>query len=118
MVSLKCGAWNIRGLNTPLKQDAIKRFMHLNNLVLFAVLETKVREDNFTVFDSFTTSWNLATDKGCARNVRIALLWDAQEVSVVVERVMDQCIHCSVSTKSGDFNGFVSFVYAANRIVS
>lgn len=40
------GSWNIKGLNSPLKQKEIKSFMAKNKLKLFVILETKVKKKN------------------------------------------------------------------------
>lgn len=40
------GAWNIKGLNSPLKQKEIKFFMAKNKLKLFVILETKMKKNN------------------------------------------------------------------------
>lgn len=117
MVSFRCGALNIRGLNTPVKHDAIRRYLTSNKLAILAVMETHVRDKNFVVFNSFSSRWSLVTNKGLARNVRIAILWDPQEVVLQVVYTNAQCIHCHVCAKTWEFQGFITFVYATNSAV-
>lgn len=81
---------------------------------VFAVLETRIREENFAVLDSFANKWSMVTNKGLARNIRILLLWDDREIALSVIKMTDQCIHCHITSVSGDYNGFVTFVYAMN----
>jgi len=35
-------SWNIRGLNWPNKQEDVKLFLHINNIGLVGLLETKI----------------------------------------------------------------------------
>lgn len=39
---LKLGSWNIRGLNSLIKQREVKYFIRSNSLSFYAVLETHV----------------------------------------------------------------------------
>lgn len=38
--------WNVRGMNDPNKIGEIRRFINNNNIAVFALLETKVKEQN------------------------------------------------------------------------
>ena len=40
--------WNIRGLNSPNKQEDISGFLNKQNVGIVALLETKVKQQNIT----------------------------------------------------------------------
>lgn len=46
LLMIRFGAWNIRVLNSLIKRKKVKYFINSNNLVLMAILETRVREAN------------------------------------------------------------------------
>lgn len=57
------GAWNIRGLNSSLKQKEVKHFIAINKLVLVGNLGTKVRDGEISkvsksVFGDGIWNWN------------------------------------------------------------
>lgn len=43
-------AWNIRGLNSPIKPKEVKNNINSSNMVLMAILQTKIREANIENF--------------------------------------------------------------------
>lgn len=43
--SLNLCCWNLRGLNNPLKQDALKRVMGKHNCSIRGFLETRLKQD-------------------------------------------------------------------------
>ena len=45
---IKLGSWNIRGLNSPHKQQEVKKLIRDNNLDVVCLLETKVRRNNLS----------------------------------------------------------------------
>lgn len=54
------------------------------------------------------------TNKGLARNVRIIVFWNAQEVTLIAMHFTTQCIHCCVSMQNETFQGYLSFIYDSN----
>ncbi|KAG5547462.1 hypothetical protein RHGRI_013228 [Rhododendron griersonianum] len=57
---LKIAAWNIRGLNSPLKQKEIFSFVQSQRLGLCGIVETKVRREHMssTVSHCFPPNWD------------------------------------------------------------
>ena len=57
---IKLTAWNIRGLNDPLKQKELKSFVRVHSLSVVCLLETRIRESNKDrIFTSIFPGWNL-----------------------------------------------------------
>lgn len=57
---MKIAAWNIRGLNNPLKQKEVCSFIQSQKLCFMSVVETKVRRDCLaaTAVRSFPSQWS------------------------------------------------------------
>ena len=59
------GCWNIRGLNDPMKQAEVRRFLREEKLSLCGLVETKVRDSNFLrVSRSINPSWKFFCHSG------------------------------------------------------
>lgn len=50
MVNMIIGAWNIRGLNTSIKNKEVKHLLKRYNIQFFGVLETRIRPGNLEKF--------------------------------------------------------------------
>lgn len=87
--------WNVRGLNDPLKQAAVKKLLLTKKISLPGVLEPRVRSDNLDkVWNSFRLDqWTLITNKAQERVARIWLMFDTSKASVQILDTQDQCIH-------------------------
>lgn len=108
-------AWNIRGLNEPIKQVAIKRFLLSNNVSLMFILETRVKIFNSRkIMKAIRPGWSWMHNYSKAYNGRIWLAWNHEELIVNVFRIEEQLVHCEVSTISGDISFACTIVYAQN----
>ena len=64
------GCWNIRGLNDPIKQAEVRRFLRDEKLSLCGLVETKVKEVNFVnVSRAIHPSWKFLAILTLARLV-------------------------------------------------
>ncbi|KAH7847812.1 hypothetical protein Vadar_030492 [Vaccinium darrowii] len=112
------GAWNIRGLNDPLKQKEVLSFIRSQKLSLVGIVETKVRSENFdkTVRFCFPAPWASIHNGSNDRVSRIIVAWNALDVTVDIIFSSPQLV--VVKVLSADQKLFyVSFVYGHNSVV-
>ncbi|XP_021993289.1 uncharacterized protein LOC110890031 [Helianthus annuus] len=110
-------AWNIRGLNRPLKQKEVRQVMKDNHLQVCAIMETHVDASNVSsVCKKVCRSWSWATNSGCCqKGTRIMVGWDADVVDVMVLSQSDQVMHTQIIFKMDRKTVFCSFIYADNH---
>ncbi|KAH7836105.1 hypothetical protein Vadar_032774 [Vaccinium darrowii] len=112
------GAWNIRGLNDPLKQKEVLSFIRSQKLSLVGIVEIKVRLENFdkTVRFCFPAKWASIHNGSNDRVSRIIVAWNALDVTVDIFFPSPQLV--VVKVLSADKKLFyVSFVYGHNSVV-
>ncbi|XP_058180059.1 uncharacterized protein LOC131298595 [Rhododendron vialii] len=71
---IKLGAWNIRGLNDPLKQKEVRSLILVNNFSLMGVVETKIMIVDVVLLDS-KMNFLLSIVYGCNRSSDRRVLW-------------------------------------------
>ncbi|XP_021985789.1 uncharacterized protein LOC110881983 [Helianthus annuus] len=110
-------AWNIRGLNRPLKQSEVRVLVAENNLKVCAILESHVEVTKLVkVCKNVFRKWNWTSNGGqCSRGTRIILGWDTDSVDLMVLAQSDQVIHVQLIFKADKKVLFGSFVYAENK---
>ncbi|KAI8531100.1 hypothetical protein RHMOL_Rhmol11G0110900 [Rhododendron molle] len=116
---VKIGAWNIRGLNDPLKQKEVRSIIFSNEFSLMGVVETEVRFPNIqaTVTNCFPKDW-LWTDNFTNGPVaRILLGWDKEVFSVHLEFNSEQMLVVKVELCQGNKSFLLSVVYGHNSII-
>lgn len=119
MDNFKLLCWNMRGLNSSLKKQELVRMVSRLQVNMGAVLETRVRPDNWKDFVSFwKNAWhmevfgNVQSDKNC----RIMVFWNGMLVDLQVEFYSDQLVHCLGHSLDGNLTFYCSFIYAHNSI--
>lgn len=107
-------AWNIRGLNSPIKQMEVRSLLVDNNVSILGLLETKVKKENCGRIKQSICDWNTITNYNHAYNGRVWVLWDETKVAVEELCQGSQFIHCKATLL--DINKVVelTFVYAMN----
>lgn len=110
------GVWNIRGLNSPIKQKEVKHLIVNNNLVLVAILETKFRDENIDKVTKFIFGeWVFTNNNDLNPKGRIWVAWNQSRVNVRVTRKLEQVVHWEVTLNNSSTKSFVSFVYGSNN---
>ncbi|XP_074296939.1 uncharacterized protein LOC141627604 [Silene latifolia] len=108
-------AWNIRGLNDPLKQQEVLVLLLNNKVDVAAVIETHVKEDAINlVWKNKLAGFSLVTNNKYHSNGRIWVFWVPAKVSVVVYGMSAQHIHCQVLHRISKQTFEITFVYAFN----
>ena len=86
---------NIRGVNSPNKQEDIKIFLHKQKVGLLALLETKVKEENIDkVANNLFGGWRWITNVARVPKVKIWVAWQTKVYTIRVVTTTDQLIHC------------------------
>ena len=110
-------SWNIRGLNCPLKQRDITRFISQNQIVVMGFLETKVRMPNQDkILTKFMPHWKFVTNCEPLSVDRIWVGWNPDKVSLNVNLCNQQIIHTSISSIDHSISFEASFIYGSNYI--
>lgn len=116
---MKIASWNVRGLNLPLKQNGVCHFIHKNQIDILAVLETKCSIGTIQRFvNNKLFGWEFCENFDLAKGGRIAVLWNPAKVEFHILQKHPQVLHCKLKCKVSSFLSTVSFVYAANSLVS
>lgn len=112
---LMIGCWNIRGLNDPLTQSEIRRFLKEHHLTFVGILETRVKEHNSILVEKkLANGWHWVTNYTKLPNGRIWIGWDPECWTVGVIGESDQCIHCKVTNLAEKWDGCISVAYGLN----
>ncbi|KAJ9536659.1 LOW QUALITY PROTEIN: hypothetical protein OSB04_un000132 [Centaurea solstitialis] len=115
----KGACWNIRGLNAPEKQREVKSFIRLNDISLFAVLESHLSSVSLgSVVSSVFGRWSWISNQSiCVHGTRIILAWNSAVMDVIVIESHVQFIHCEIRMRGDPQPWFCSVVYGANNSV-
>ena len=110
--------WNIRGFNTPLKQNGILKHIRQHKIAVMGVLETKLSKHRLeSIARKKFRGWTIADNFQHHPNGRIMIIWKESMVKLEIIETTDQVIHCLITCKSSSVSFFISFVYAFNSIV-
>ncbi|XP_074288300.1 uncharacterized protein LOC141613464 [Silene latifolia] len=112
-----CGTWNIRGMNNPSKQNEIKRFLAMNKVGLFGILETKIKSRNWNkVTNNICSNLAICTNSNLHPGGRIWIIWDPVLFEVDILDVTIQCIHTKVFDKARRKEFYYTVVYGLNSL--
>ncbi|XP_074282854.1 uncharacterized protein LOC141607401 [Silene latifolia] len=110
------GFWNIRGLNKWNKQGDIRRFLHINKIGLFGLVETRVKIKNKDRIQAgFGSPWQIIDNSEVKDSGRIWLLWDSSQFIITCIRKELQVIHAQVTNLMTGFEWTCSLVYGCNK---
>ena len=114
---MKISSWNIRGLNQPLKQTEISKFIFANDLDVLGILETKVRMQNQDKIKRVLPNhWTLISNTQSNSVDRIWIGWNPNKVNLTILNSTSQVIHVYIESLDQAIQFFASFVYGANSI--
>ncbi|XP_074290911.1 uncharacterized protein LOC141617638 [Silene latifolia] len=109
--------WNVRGLNSDTKQRDVKWFLHHSEVILFGLLETRVKLGSLNkVAINICNGWSYTTNNNCHAGKRIWVLWKSQYLKVDIVERDDQYIHLKIKDTIDDYVFYVTFVYGFNRV--
>ncbi|KAJ9536013.1 hypothetical protein OSB04_un000819 [Centaurea solstitialis] len=116
---INIASWNIRGLNAPEKQREVKSFLRLNDINLFAVLESHLSQDALrSVVNNVFGRWSWVSNQSVSlHGTRIIVAWNSSVMDVMVLEIHAQFIHCEIRIRGVQQPWLCSFVYGANNSV-
>lgn len=112
MVSI--AAWNIRGVNTLVKQVEVQNLLRENRISILGLLETRVKEENSEKVAKKISDWNVSCNYPEAYNGRIWVFWNPRVVEMELLSKGEQFMHCLVKTLDSNKKFWCTFVYAQN----
>ena len=113
---IKLAAWNIRGLNDPLKEKELSAFVRVHFLSVVCILETRVRTSNTDIiFSSILPGWGLLHNYDHALLGRIWVCGNSSVVSIAAMHCTDQAILCYITVLKDNSSFFCSAIYASNN---
>ncbi|GAV92478.1 Exo_endo_phos domain-containing protein [Cephalotus follicularis] len=108
---ISCGSWNIRGINNPLKQEEVSRFLLDNKVAICGLLETRTREDRAqSIVSKMCRNWEWTSNHLFSELGRIWVVWDPRALSFDVTAMTEQAIHGRAVLGNGAVV-HLSFVY-------
>lgn len=111
-------SWNIRGLNSSLKQSKVKIMIARYKLVVMGVLETRLRTENMdAVWNKIQLhQWKMEHIYSMSDQGRIWVIYDPRQFNLLVLEVNLQFIHCKITM--GDFTVYWTCVYGSyNHVI-
>ena len=113
---IKIAAWNIRGLNSLIKQKEVRDLIYLKHLSLCCIIESKVIHSHLgdvcgKVFGNW--SW-ISNGNLCDQGTRIIIAWDPTVLSVLMIEQHQQYVHCEIRFFGQPDPIFITFVYGCN----
>ncbi|GJT19247.1 RNA-directed DNA polymerase, eukaryota, reverse transcriptase zinc-binding domain protein [Tanacetum coccineum] len=108
--------WNVRGLSKKARHNEVKSFIKNEQLKVYAVLETHIKENNVSkICDKVFDKWEWVSNaKWSPSSCRIIIGWDRSQVKVMVLHSSDQVVFCLIEDISKTFSMLCTFVYARN----
>ncbi|XP_074267220.1 uncharacterized protein LOC141590534 [Silene latifolia] len=115
LVMNNIGSWNVRGINGANKQQDVKKFLYHNNIGLYGLVETKVKEHGFlTILHNLELHWEGINNNNLHNGGRVWVIWDPQIFRVALLHKTTQAITVSVTEiDTGDSFKF-TVVYGSN----
>ncbi|KAJ6313908.1 hypothetical protein OIU78_017543 [Salix suchowensis] len=110
------GSWNVRGLNTPHKQFAVRSWLKHHNLDIFGLLETKITYANLARVQNnlLPTHWATMSNIQASPICRIMVGWNSQICHLQCIDFSGQWITCEVQKHPCLSGTKITFVYGSN----
>ncbi|KAJ9536532.1 hypothetical protein OSB04_un000284 [Centaurea solstitialis] len=116
---VKFGCWNIRGLNTSIKQREVRDFIKSHELSFCALVETHVKADSLSsIIPMVFGAWKWVSNSLVTVNgTRIVLAWDECVGDVMILDIHPQFLHCVIKLRGVDPSFFATIVYGSNSTI-
>ena len=111
-------AWNIRGLNSPLKQQEVATILTKKKVDVGALIESKL---SGTKLDQLSKRrfkrWNIVSNATSSSKARIVVIWNPNTVMIEVLDISEQGINIRINSLIHQTSFCICFVYGYNSIV-
>ena len=110
--------WNVRGLNSPLKQHEVVSLMKKNKVDVCGLLETKLCYSTVEALQKFRLKhWKFQTNVVASSTARIVIFWNPSTVKVDFVDSSAQGVHVVISSLMSQVSFHATFVYGLHTIV-
>lgn len=107
--------WNVRDLNSHIKQRELGLFCSKNKVGLVALSETKLRPNKLSECKRrIFPSWESVDNGHCHSTARLWVLWRAEEYEVSILDIQVQYMHMEVYSKALFQSFVITTIYASN----
>ena len=105
--------WNIRGLNSPLKQHEVVNLIRKKGVDVFGLLESKLSTAKITNMQKFQLkNWKFLSNAEMVGNItRVIVFWNLSFVSMDLLASSAQGLHVSICSLVHQTSFRVTFVY-------
>ena len=111
--------WNVRGLNSPLKQHEVAGLMKSKKIDVCGLLETKLSLPKVNCMHRFRLkAWKFVCNAESAAYARIIVFWNPETVKVDMLQFSAQGIHVKVTSLVQQFYFTATFIYGYNTIAA
>lgn len=108
--------WNVRGLNSVLKQQEVSVLCKKNKCGLVALFETKLNKAALlTCYKKWFPQWHSLDNTPSIGKGRILFLWRQDEFQVQLLAMEPQFIHVKVEVKATLQSVYLTVIYASNE---
>jgi len=116
---MKIQCWNVRGLNSPLKQHEVVSLMKKNKLDVFGLVETKLTTSAVSFMHKLRLkNWNFLSNVATANTARILVFWNPSTVKVELIDFTAQGLHVTISSLVNQCVFLATFVYGYNTVIA
>ena len=110
-------SWNIRGLNSPLKQHEVVSYIKNNNV--YGLLKTKLTSSKLQFMHKFRLkNWRSFSNVEAVGIATIIVLWNPSTVKVDLIDLSTQAFHVSINSLESQYTFATTFVYSFNMIIA
>ncbi|GFZ21585.1 hypothetical protein Acr_29g0007470 [Actinidia rufa] len=104
--------WNIRGLNSPLKQNGILKHIRKHKVTVMGILETKLSKHRLEgIARKKFRGWAMTDNFQQHPNGRIMIMWKESMVNMEIIVSTDQVIHCLITCTTYEIKDFKECCY-------
>lgn len=109
-------SWNVRGLNSPNKQEDPSDFLVKHKVGIISLVETRIREKNVArIQNKIFYDWECIPNHRFSPKGRIWLCWRRMDYGVEVKEVSEQYSHCFIHQQASGLKFQMTFVYGLNE---
>ena len=111
--------WNVRGLNSPLKQHEVVGLMKSKQLDVCGLLKTKLSLAKVACIHKLRLkTWQFVSNVEAAAYARIVVFWNPETVKVKMIYFSAQGIHVMATSLVQQFCFTATFIYGFNTIIA
>ncbi|XP_042460353.1 uncharacterized protein LOC122043848 [Zingiber officinale] len=116
---MKIGSWNVRGLNSGLKQREVRSLLLKCKLSALCIMEPNLTHQRHQHLKTHGFQQWSSEQRVCINNrSRMLLFWDSQLITLEIKEWKDQYIHTLIQSKVAGTFYAVTFIYGQLSVTS